>query len=87
MFGCYRILDFQLSPRMADSGGARFWKLDPHADYGRLNAIATNLIDRGMIELCYDDILRVGGSLLQRHTTGSELMYTHAGYLIKDRVR
>ncbi|MGO9955276.1 MAG: Tn3 family transposase [Solirubrobacteraceae bacterium] len=74
MFGCYRILDFQLSPRMADSGGARFWKLDPLADYGRLNAIATNVIDRGVIELCYDDILRVGGSLLQRQTTGSELM-------------
>ena len=52
MFGCYRILDFQLSPRMAYSGGARFWKLDPLADYGRLNAIATNLIDRGVIELC-----------------------------------
>jgi TnpA family transposase len=74
MFGCYRILDFQLSPRMADSGGARFWKLDPFADYGRLNAVATNLIDRGVIEHCYDDILRVGGSLLQRQTTGSELM-------------
>ena len=74
MFGCYRILDFELSPRMADSGGARFWTLDPLADYGRLNAIATNVIDRGVIELCYDDILRVGGSLLQRQTTGSELM-------------
>src|ERR1039458_4341544 len=74
MFGCYRILDFQLSPRLADSGGARFWKLDPLADYSRLNAIATNLIDRAVIELCYDDILRVGGSLLQRQTTGSELM-------------
>jgi TnpA family transposase len=74
MFGCYRILDFQLSPRMADSGGARFWKLDPLAEYGRLKAVATNVIDRGVIELCYDDILRVGGSLLQRQTTGSELM-------------
>ena len=74
MFGRYRILDFQLSPRLADSGGARFWKLDPLADYGRLNTIATNLIDRRLIELCYDDILRVGGSLLQRQTTGSELM-------------
>ena len=46
MFGCYRILDFQLSPRLADAGGARLWKLDPLADYSRLNAIATNLIDR-----------------------------------------
>jgi len=68
MFGRYRILDFQLFPRMAGSGGARFWKPDPLADYGRLNAVATNLIDRGVIELCYDDILRVGGSLLQRQT-------------------
>jgi TnpA family transposase len=64
----------QFSPRLADSGGARFWRIDPRADYGKLNRIATNRIDTRLIMEHYDDILRVAGSLLQRTTTASDLM-------------
>jgi TnpA family transposase len=74
VFGLFRLLGYQFSPRLADSGGARFWRIDPHADYGKLNWIATNRIDLRLIREHYDDILRVAGSLLQRMTTASELM-------------
>jgi TnpA family transposase len=74
VFGLFRLLGYQFSPRLADTGGVRFWRIDPHTDYGRLNRIATNRIDTQMITAHYDDILRIAGSLLQRATTASDLM-------------
>ena len=74
VFGLFRLLGFQFSPRLADTGGVRFWRIDAHADYGKLNRIAANRADTRMITEHYDDILRVAGSLLQRATTASELM-------------
>lgn len=74
VFGLFRLLGYQFSPRLADTGGARFWRIDPRADYGQLNKIATNRIDTRLIAEHYDDILRVAGSLLQRATSASELM-------------
>jgi TnpA family transposase len=74
VFGLFRLLGYQFSPRLADTGGVRFWRIDPHADYGKLDRIATNRIDIQLIAQNYDDILRVAGSLLQRATTASELM-------------
>ena len=66
VFGLFRLLGFQFSPRLADTGGVRFWRIDALADYGKLNRIAANRIDRRLIAEHYDDILRVAGSLLQR---------------------
>jgi TnpA family transposase len=40
IFGLFRLLGFRFSPRIADIGGARFWRIDPKADYGPLNGIA-----------------------------------------------
>jgi Tn3 transposase DDE domain/Domain of unknown function (DUF4158) len=40
IFGLFWLLGYQFSPRLADVGGARFWRIDPHADYGTFNAIA-----------------------------------------------
>ena len=74
VFGLFRLLGYQFSPRLADTGGVRFWRIDPHADYGKLNRIATNRIDTRLITEHYDDILCVAGSLLQRATSASELM-------------
>lgn len=39
IFGLFWLLGYQFSPRLADVGGARFWRLDPKADYGALNAV------------------------------------------------
>ena len=34
VFGLFWLLGYQFSPRLADIGEARFWRLDPTADYG-----------------------------------------------------
>jgi TnpA family transposase len=35
VFGLFWLLGYQFSPRMADIGTAKFWRLDPTADYGK----------------------------------------------------
>ena len=73
IFGLFRILGYQYSPRLADAGAATFWRLNP-TDYGSLNSLARHQINRVLVEQHYDDLLRVAGSLLQRHTTASQLV-------------
>ena len=38
IFGIFHLLGYQFSPRLADIGGSRFWRVDRKADYGALNA-------------------------------------------------
>lgn len=40
VFGLFHLLGYQFSPRLADLGGMRFWRIDPTANYGMLNGIA-----------------------------------------------
>jgi len=42
---------------------ARFWRIDPQADYGPLNQIATHKVRTKPIAQNWDDFLRVAGSL------------------------
>jgi TnpA family transposase len=51
------------SPRIADIGGARYWRIDPTADYGLLNGIARHRINTKLILENWDDMLRLAGSL------------------------
>src|SRR5271156_4003298 len=60
VFGLFRLLGFRFSPRLADIGGARFWRIDPKADYGPLNAIARHQIKPRLIVPHWDDMLRIG---------------------------
>jgi TnpA family transposase len=32
VFGLFRLLGHQFSPRFADAGGARFWRIEPAAE-------------------------------------------------------
>ncbi len=73
IFGLFRILGYQYSPRLADAGAATFWRLNP-TDYGAMNSLARHQLNRALVEQHYDDLLRVAGSLLQRHTTASQLV-------------
>ena len=34
VFGLFRLLGYRFSPRLADIGGTRFWRIDSRADYG-----------------------------------------------------
>ena len=63
IFGVFHLLGYQFSPRIADVGGARFWRVDPKADYGVLNGLAANKINTRLIAEHWDDLLRLAGSL------------------------
>jgi TnpA family transposase len=74
VFGLFWLLGYQFSPRLADIGEARFWRLDPTADYGVLNTIARSRVNTKLIARNSDDLLRVAGSLQQGTVSASELM-------------
>src|SRR6266699_4863392 len=74
VFGLFWMLGYQFSPRLADIGEARFWRLDPTADYGVLNTIARSRVNTKLIMRNWDDLLRVAGSLQQGTVSASELM-------------
>jgi TnpA family transposase len=74
VFGLFWLLGYQFSPRLADVGEARFWRMDPQADYGALNALARQRINLPLIARNWDDMLRVAGSLLLGTVRASELL-------------
>lgn len=63
VFGLFWLLGYQFSPRLADVGEARYWRIDPTADYGAFNGIAKNQVNTALIANNWDDMLRVAGSL------------------------
>ena len=63
VFGLFWLLGFRFAPRIADIGGARYWRMDPSADYGPLNGIARHRINTRLITENWEDMLRLAGSL------------------------
>ena len=63
IFGIFWLLGYQFSPRIADIGGTRFWRVDPTADYGALDKLAAHKVKTGIIVEHWDDLLRLAGSL------------------------
>lgn len=76
VFGLFWLFGFQFSPRLADMGEARFWRIDRSADYGPLNGIARQTVRTKLITEHWDDLLRVAGSLLSGKVVPSELIRT-----------
>ncbi len=74
VFGLFWLLGFRFSPRLADLGGARLWRVNRAADYGRLNGVARQTINRQRILTNWDDLLRVAGSLLSCKVSASEII-------------
>jgi TnpA family transposase len=74
VFGLFWLLGYQFSPRLADTGEARFWRLDPKADYGVLDGIARQKVKVHLIENSWDDMLRVAGSLKFGRVSALEIM-------------
>ncbi len=74
VFGLFWLLGFQFSPRLADIGKARFWRIDPNADYGVLNEIARHRVNRARIIRNWEDMLRIAGSLKLGTVKASELL-------------
>jgi TnpA family transposase len=63
VFGLFWLLGFRFSPRIADIGGARYWRIDPSAHYGALHGVARHQIKPNLIRENWDDALRLAGSL------------------------
>jgi TnpA family transposase len=63
VFGIFHLLGYQFSPRLADIGGARFWRIDGKAHYGALDELAAHRINVKLIAEHWDDLLRLAGSL------------------------
>ena len=63
IFGVFYLLGIQFSPRIADIGGARFWRVDGKANYGILDDFAAHKLNMKIITEHWDDFLRLAGSL------------------------
>ena len=63
VFGLFRVLGYQFSPRIADLADTRFWRVDAAADYGSPNSLARSKVSLNRIRESWPDMLRVAGSL------------------------
>jgi TnpA family transposase len=76
VFGLFRLLGYRFSPRLADIGGTRFWRIDPQADYGELNDISRHRANPARIAENWDDMLRLAGSLKLGRVRAAGIMRT-----------
>jgi len=81
IFGLFGLLGYQFSPRLADIGESRFWRMDVDADYGVLNGLARQRIRTDLIRRHWKDMLRVAGSLKWGAVNATALIQTlqHGG--------
>ncbi|MEQ1965148.1 Tn3 family transposase [Xenorhabdus khoisanae] len=64
IFGLFRLLGYRFCPRLADTGGARFWRTDPKADYGPFNSMSSHRLNfEKKVVPHWDDVLRLAASL------------------------
>lgn len=79
VFGLFRLLGFQFSPRLADLPDQRWWRIDPTADYGPLNSVARHKVNLGLIADNWADMVRLAGSLMEHKVKASEVMRVTQG--------
>jgi TnpA family transposase len=63
IFGLFWLLGFRFSPRLADIGGVKLWRIDKGADYGPFNPITEGLVNTRLITENWADLIRLAGSL------------------------
>ena len=76
VFELFRLLGYRFSPRLADIGGTRFWRIDANADYGQLNGIARQRVNLNLPARHWDDMLRLAGSLKLGRVRATGIMRT-----------
>jgi len=74
IFGLFWLLGYQFSPRLADIGGARLWRIDGQADYGPFDPVARGTIKIALIRDNWGDFLRLAGSLKLGHLKATGVM-------------
>ena len=76
VFALFWLLGYQFSPRLADVGGARFWRIDVNADYDAFNDLSRHRVRVNQIIAHWDDILRIVGSLKTGAISAYETTFT-----------
>jgi TnpA family transposase len=76
VFGLFWLLGYQFSPRLADLGDARLWRIDRKADYGPFNNLGKGTINPGLIRDNWSDAIRLAGSLKLGHLKAAGIMRT-----------
>src|ERR1700693_6199588 len=76
VFGLFWLLGYRFSPRIADMGNSRLWRIDPKADYGPLNRVSRHRINTDLIAQHWDDVLRLAGSLKLGLVQATSIMRT-----------
>jgi TnpA family transposase len=74
VFGLFRLLGYQFSPRLADLPDQRWWRIDPDGDYGALNSVSRHRVNLGLVRDNWADLLRLAGSVLAHTVKASEVM-------------
>ncbi|QCX82650.1 Tn3 transposase DDE domain protein (plasmid) [Streptomyces sp. YIM 121038] len=74
VFGLFRLMGYQFSPRLADVGSATLYRVDPDADYGPLNPVTRDKIKLKQITAHWDEMLRLAGSLHSGTIKASEAL-------------
>jgi len=74
VFGLFRLLGYQFSPRLADIKSVTVWRMDREADHGLLNDLARKCINTDLIARNWEDMLRVAGSLKLGKVSAFELL-------------
>ncbi len=76
VFGLFWLLGYQFSPRLADLGDARLWRIDRKADYGPFNSLSKGTINLRLIRENWPDVIRLAGSLKLGHLKAAGIMRT-----------
>jgi TnpA family transposase len=76
VFGLFWLLGYRFSPRIADMGNSRLWRIDPKGEYGPLNSFSRNRINTELIWQHWDDALRLAGSLKLGLVQATSIMRT-----------
>ena len=76
VFGLFWLLGYRFSPRIADMGNARLWRIDPKADYSPLNGVSRHRINSDLILQHWDNLLRLAGSLKLGLVQATSIMRT-----------
>ena len=58
VFALFWLLGFPFSPRLADIGESRFWRLDRPVDYGALNSLASHRLNPKLIARAWAKLSR-----------------------------
>lgn len=74
VFGLFRLLGYRFSPRLADLGDARFWRIDRESDYGVLGDLARHKVKTDFFTDNWNDVLHAIGSLQMGAVKPSELI-------------